>query len=244
MRNDLVINKQGLLIFGGEASDDYGMVIAEAPAFDRPIRKGNIYNVPGRSGSILLPEDAFEDTLREYRVWLTKDAGEDLAAAVNAVSAWLLSKTGYNRLEDNFEPDVYRLAYFSSSPTFTNGFMQNGETTLAFTCRPERFLKSGEQPIDASTPLTIYNPTRFNAKPLLHIEASGTVNIAISGRVMTATVSDYINIDCDTMNAYREPYENKNSDINGVFAELVPGDNSINITGATAATLTPRYYTI
>lgn len=244
MHNDNVINKQGLLIFGGEASDDYGMVVAEAPAFDRPIRKQNVFNVPGRNGAIILPQDAFEDTARSYNVWLTKEAGTDLAAAVDAVSAWLMSKTGYNRLEDSFEPDVFRLAYFASAPTFTNKLMQYGETTLTFTCRPERFLKAGEQSVDATSPLTIYNPTRFNAKPLIHIEGSGTVNIAISGRVMTANVVDYINIDCDALNAYREPYENKNSEIAGTFAELVPGDNTINITGATLATLTPRYFTI
>lgn len=244
MHNDNVINKQGLLIFGGEASDDYGMVVAEAPAFDRPIRKQNVFNVPGRNGAIILPQDAFEDTARSYNVWLTKEAGTDLAAAVDAVSAWLMSKTGYQRLEDSFEPDVFRLAYFSGSPTFTNKLMQYGETTLTFNCRPERFLKAGEQSVDVTSPLTIYNPTRFNAKPLIHIEGSGTVNIAISGRVMTADVVDYINIDCDALNAYREPYENKNSEIAGTFAELVPGDNTINITGATLATLTPRYFTI
>lgn len=244
MLNSFGTNKQGLIVYGGGSSADYGMVVAEAPAFDRPIRKQNVFNVPGRNGAIILPQDAFEDTARSYNVWLTKEAGTDLAAAVDAVSAWLMSKTGYQRLEDSFEPDVFRLAYFSGAPTFTNKLMQYGETTLTFNCRPERFLKAGEQSVDVTSPLTIYNPTRFNAKPLIHIEGSGTVNIAISGRVMTANVVDYINIDCDALNAYREPYENKNSEIAGTFAELVPGDNTISITGATLATLTPRYFTI
>ena len=56
--HDLVINKQGLLIFGGEASDGYGMVVAEAPAFDRPTRKSTVFNVPGRNGSIILKRRA------------------------------------------------------------------------------------------------------------------------------------------------------------------------------------------
>ena len=141
MHNDNVINKQGLLIFGGEASDDYGMVVAEAPAFDRPIRKQNVFNVPGRNGAIILPQDAFEDTARSYNVWLTKEAGTDLAAAVDAVSAWLMSKTGYNRLEDSFEPDVFRLAYFSGAPTFTNKLMQYGEN-FDIQLPPRAILKS------------------------------------------------------------------------------------------------------
>ena len=32
-------NRQGLIVYGGEASSDYGMVIAEAPSFDQPTRK-------------------------------------------------------------------------------------------------------------------------------------------------------------------------------------------------------------
>ena len=110
---DVGTNKRGLIVYGGEASADYGMVIAEAPTFEKATRKATVYNVPGRNGSIIFQQDAFNDVGRSYKVWLAPDEGEDLADKVSACSAWLISCTGYQRLEDSFEPDVYRLAYYN-----------------------------------------------------------------------------------------------------------------------------------
>ena len=45
---NMTTNKNGLFVYAGEASSDYGMVIAEAPAFERGKRKTTVYNVPGR----------------------------------------------------------------------------------------------------------------------------------------------------------------------------------------------------
>ena len=239
-------NRQGLLVWGGEASADYGMVIAEAPAFDKPAKRTDVFAVPGRNGSILFQDGSFEDVTRSYNVWIAERTG-NLADRVNALTAWLYSKSGYTRLEDNFEPDVYRLAYFSGSNDISNELTQYGQTTLTFTCRPERFYKSGEFPISVTNGDKLTNITRFASKPLIHIEAAGTVNVTINGITVTATVTDYINIDCERMNAYRLPSENLNDKITGAFPVIVPGTNSVGITVTgtlTAVTITPRYFTI
>lgn len=239
-------NRQGLLVWGGEASADYGMVIAEAPAFDKPVKRTDVFAVPGRNGSILFQDGSFEDVTRSYNVWIAERTG-NLADRINAFTAWLYSKSGYTRLEDNFEPDVYRLAYFSGSNDISNELTQYGQTTLTFTCRPERFLKSGEDPVSVTNGDKLTNITRFASKPLIHIEAAGTVNVTINGITVTATVTDYINIDCERMNAYRLPSENLNDKITGAFPVIVPGTNSVGITVTgtlTAVTITPRYFTI
>ena len=47
------------------------------------------------------------------------------------------------------------------------------------------------------------------------------------------------------MDSYRLPAENKNSMVSGQFIELVPGNNTIAITGtATKVTITPNYFSI
>ena len=111
MLNSLGTNKQGLIVYGDGSSADYGMVVAEAPAFERPSRKQTVYKVPGRNGAVIVQQDAWEDVGRSYKVWLTKDKDKDLVQYFNAVEAWLNSQNGYQRLEDSFEPDVFRLAY-------------------------------------------------------------------------------------------------------------------------------------
>ena len=91
----------------------------------------------------------------------------------------------------------------------------------------------------------IVNQTRFTAKPLIHIEGSGTVTVSIGGNTISASITDYINIDCETMNAYRLAAENKNSDISGSFPKIIPGENTVGITGTTTkVTIVPRYFTI
>ena len=239
-------NKQGLIVFGGEASSDYGMVVAEAPSFERATRKQTVYTVPGRNGTILFQEDAWEDVTRNYRVWLTYDSISALNEKVDALEAWLNSKTGYTRLEDNFEPGIYRLAYYSGGNEFSNDLTIKGEATLSFTCRPERFLKIGEKEDEISNGSLLHNPTKFKSKPLIHIEGSGNVTIGTGGNTLTITgLVDYINIDCERMNAYRLPAENRNSLVSGSFLKLAPGDNAFVITGnTTKVTIKPNYFTI
>ena len=153
-------NRQGLIVYGGEASDDYGIVVSEAPVFDKPVRKTEVFNVPGRNGSILFQQNAFEDVTRTYKVWVSEGV-DNLVTKVNAISAWLFSKTGYQRLEDSFEPDVFRLAYYSGGNEFANQLLMAAEADLSFTCRPERFYKDGENEIEVSNGDKINNLTRF-----------------------------------------------------------------------------------
>lgn len=238
-------NKQGLIVFGGESSADYGMVISEPPVFERASRKQTVYKVPGRNGSVIFQEDAWEDVGRSYRVWLAKDRDGSIVDQVNAVEAWLNSQSGYQRLEDSFEQDTFRLAYYLGGEGFTNELMLAGEATLKFTCRAERFLKTGAQEQAITNGDKIFNPTRFASKPLIHLEGSGVITLTIGGQTITANLDDYINIDCETMNAYREPTELKNSSIVGTFPKIKPGANAIGITGTlTGATIVPRFFTI
>lgn len=247
-------NKQGLIVFGGERSDSYGMVVSEAPSFERARRKQTVYTVPGRNGSVIFQEDAWEDVPRPYNVFIAEDLQEDsggnisgtLAERIDAFEAMLNSMKGYQRLTDNFEPDIYRRAYYSGGDGFTNELLSVGRATLNFTCDPRRFLISGETAINVTNGYVLNNPTRFEAKPLIHIEASNeTISVSIGGKTITAEVADYINIDCERMNAYRLPVENKNNKISGSFPTIASGNNTVGITGTfTKVTITPNFFTI
>lgn len=241
-------NRQGLIVYGSVDSSNYGIVVGESPAFERPARKQTIIQVPGRNGSVIFQENAWEDVVRQYEVWLDEDLahGNTLADKVTAFEAALNSENGYTRLEDNFEPDIYRLAYYSGGDAFSNEMTQYGRASLRFTCRPERFLKSGETPVSVTNGATLTNPTRFASKPIIHIEASNeTISVSIGGKTITAEVTDYINIDCERMNAYRLPVENRNDRISGTFPTIPSGSNTIGITGTyTKVEITPNWFSI
>lgn len=247
-------NKRGLIVWGGAQSSDYGIVVESCPAFDKPKRKMSVFNVPNRNGSVLFQENAFEDVVRNYNIWIDEQTVEDsggvesgtLAERVSAFTAMLYSKLGYQELSDNFEPDIFRLAYYSGGKDISNELTMYGKTTLSFTCRPERFLKTGKTAVTVANGDTMTNPTLFPSRPLIHIEGTGNITVMIGGVGITATgVVDYINIDCERMNAYREPSENMNSHIQGTFPNLLSGTNTITITGTTTLVqITPKYYTI
>ena len=242
---DQYTDRNGHFTFAGESSADFGVIITKAPKFEYPTRKAQAFEVPGRNGVILQQQDAWADVSRVYHVCLAVDYAADFADKVNDFSAWLNSVKGYQKLEDNFEPDIFRLAYYNGGGEITNEFMQYGEADVAFSCRPERFLQSGDITETIEDGDDITNPTRFTAKPLLHIEGSGNISITLGGVTMTAQVTDYINIDCESMNAYRQPAENMNNKIAGTFPRLNPGANVVALSGTiTAATIKPRFYTI
>ena len=248
-------NKQGLIVWGGEQSTNYGIVVSSAPVFDRPVKRANVYNVQGRNGSILFQDGSFDDVTRTYRVFITEDeqydsggslVSGDLASRVYAFSEWLYSKNGYQELTDNFEPDIYRLAYYSGGQNVTDNLLMYGETDIQFTCRPERFYTSGKTAETHTNGDTITNPTKYTSKPLIHIEGSGTVTVTLGGKTMTAVLgtADYIDIDCDRMNAYKGA-TNKNDKISGDFPVIKSGNNSLGTTGTiTLLKITPRYFVI
>ena len=248
-------NKQGLIVWGGVNSSNYGIVVEECPAFDKPKIRTDVFNIPGRNGSVLFQDGSFDDVARTYKIWVDENTQYDsggqvvsgtLADRVNAFTSALYSQKGYQKLTDNFEPDTYRLAYLTGGQDFTNELIQYGKSTLQFTCRPERFLVSGDTATAYTNGDTITNPTLFDAKPLIHIEATNqTVTVSIGGKTITAVVADYINIDCERMNAYRLPTENRNDKISGSFPVIKSGSNTITTTGTiTKLTVTPRYYNI
>lgn len=251
-------NKQGLIVYGGESSSSYGMVVAEAPAFERPKRKQTIYNVPGRNGSIIFQQDAWEDVTRSYKVWLTPSSNKTLVERVDALEAWLNSQNGYVRLEDNFEPDVYRLAYYSGGDGFSNSLTQYGEATLNFTCRPERFLKSGEIPISARLDnpylvVNVNNPTRFYCYPLISIRATSNAQIEFDNMTVTMPAPS-MTIDYDA----RAAYYNDGATIANYWIEFTGSQTFkpippqigktffIDVLSGTLNefTVTPRYFTI
>ena len=116
---------------------------------------------------------------------------------------------------------------------------REGEFDLAFDCKPERFLKSGEQPIEFTADGALFNQTLQDAKPMLRVYG----DIGIGSRTMTISdTTDYTDIDCESMDAYYEA-ENRNSNISGDFPILEPGENGVTLgSGITKLIITPRWW--
>ena len=230
------------ITFGG---DIIPAQIASAPRIIRPVRKITTVQIPGSNREIIDMEDAWETYEQSYSLFVGDGSMDSIQDILNDV-ALKLYKTGWQILLDDYEPDYYRLAYYIGPFDVQNKKTRVGKFDVTFKCRPERFLITGNTPISVATGNSIVNPTAFNAKPLIHITGSGNGTLTVNGTTMSFQgISDYLNIDCDRMDVYRLPAENRNSLMTGDFPVLKQGENLVSFTGGiSTVTITPRWWTI
>lgn len=228
--------------FGGETIPAF---IASAPHIIRPTRKMTVTPIPGSNRELVEMEDAWEVYDQPYRLFVGDGTEDSIQETLNDV-AEKLYKTDWQILIDDYEPDYFRLAYYQGPFDVENRKTRVGVFDIIFRCRPERYLISGNEPIEVESDDVLTNPTVYNSKPLIRIEGSGNGTLTVGGTVMSfEDIADYLNIDSDRMDVYRLPAENRNNLMTGDFPVLAPGENIISFTGGiTSVTVTPRYFVI
>ena len=230
------------IAFGGEVVPAF---IGTAPRIIRAQRKVTITQVAGTNREIVDMQDAWECYDQPYSLFVGNGSPDCIQENLDEV-ARILYKSGWQELYDEYEPDIFRLAYFTGPFDVENRYTRLGKFNISFRCRPERYLKTGSMPVDVANNGKITNPSDQKAKPLIHITGSGNGTVTVAGTTMTFTsIVDYLNIDCDTMNVYRLPAENRNSTMSGDFPVLAAGENTITFTGGVSTvTITPRFWVI
>lgn len=229
--------------FNNEDSCDYGLWISGSGTYDAPKRDVSKYSVPGRNGDLLIDNHRFNNIPLSYPAFISKD----FYYKFDDFKAFMLSQSGYLRLEDTYHPNEYRMAQFVG-PMNPDVKVLNvaGEFEIEFDCKPQRWLKVGEKAIEITSSTTINNPTLYTAKPLVRVYGTGTLVIG-SETIEINDVDSYVDIDCEIMDAYKDS-TNCNSDIeltSGGFFELEPGLNTITMDNSiTSIELTPRWWTI
>lgn len=228
--------------FDGKPLSEFGVYSSGKGTYATPSRSVEYVQVPGRNGNLIIDNGRFENIVVPYDSFIVEHLRERFAG----LRAFLLSRRGYKRLEDSFQPEEFRLASFSDSinPELTQ-LNREGTFALNFNCKPQRFLKIGEQEKEFTDDGTIYNPTLFDAKPLLRVYGTGSVSLNGSA-VRITDANEYTDIDCDTMNAYKGT-ENRNQYVEFVndAITLGEGENTILLNeDVTRVVITPRWWTI
>lgn len=172
------------LEFDGVSSRNYGVYITGEAVFNAPERDVEMITIPGRNGAFALDNGRFQNIEVSYPAGIFADNEEDFAVAISEFRNYLCSKRGYCRLQDEYNPDEYRLAIYKSGLEVEPAFLKAGEFTITFECKPQRFLTIGEtKQTIATSGDTITNPTLFESGPLLEVEGDG--NIEFNGYKIT-----------------------------------------------------------
>lgn len=230
---------ENYFIFNGESSADFGVWISGGGTYNAPARDVETASVPGRNGMVTFDNGRFENIQLTYPAFISRR----FQTRIDGFRAFLLSQRGYQRLEDTYHPDEYRLAiYHSGLSVETTARNLAGKFEVTFDCKPQRFLKSGENYVSVSSGSVLFNPTRFTALPL--IRATGNGSLTIGGTTITVSGnSGQIYLDSDLQDAYLGS-TNKNSKVTPNFPVLEPGDNLVTISGLTDVEIMPRWWTI
>lgn len=172
--------------FNGVSAADYGVYVTDVNVFNSAERAVEYITIPGRNGSFALDHGRFENITVEYECALGQDTDVDFATAISDFRNALAAAKGYQRLEDDMNPDEYRMAVFSKGLEAPTLNQQTATFKVEFNCKPQRYLKSGETAVTVAPNATITNPTLFDAHPLLQVWGYGDIGINDD----TVTISD------------------------------------------------------
>lgn len=235
------------LIFDGQNLADLGLHVSGAGTFGAPSRDVEEKEIPGRDGTLIIDNGRYDNIDIEYEGSVLAKSPLEYTRTIEKLRSFLSSRKGYKRLEDTYRMEEYRLASFIDGLDPDEILLQGSTFKLKFNCKPQRFLKDGEQKKVYTTSSSIYNPTFFNSKPLIRIYGSGSVTIdSITIKVTKPSTVDYVDIDSDMQDCYSGSL-NCNDCVtitNNEFPEFEPGSNKITLNGVTKVEITPRWYTI
>ena len=238
----------GVIIFNGIPSTNYGIHVETPPVYATPERDYEVVHIPGRNGDLVIDKGSYQNVTRKYSISVGEIDGNFTTLAAG-VSEWLHSASGYARLEDSYESDYFRLAYYVADVEMENLFHQAGKMLIEFNCKPARFLKAGERAVPFTTDGSISNPTFQKSFPKLTVVVSGSGTLTIGDRTITIsglTNSTRMVIDSELQDVYEEgSLTNLNSKVSfsDGFPLLSPGVNTITFTGSiTSVEVIPRWW--
>lgn len=239
----------GIITFNSVSSATVGINVETFPTYETPERDYESIHVPGRNGDVVIDTGTFRNTIRSYKVSMVASSSVPYYKTMNKVAEWLHSGSGYCRLEDTYEPDYYTYGYYKQKTSFENLFNEAGRATLNFECKPQRYLKTGDDVVTFSSPGTITNPTKYTSLPIITITTDNTTGTVGIGNC-SFTVKDgagTITVNSETQDVYTGT-ANKNyyvTLVSGSFPTLESGSNTITFSGGvTKVEIIPKWWTI
>lgn len=235
-----MIGMRTRMSYGGAASDQYQIFVADHSRFGAPRRLVEDVTIPGMNGTLTIDKGSYEDRQLTVSCYARKDCWD----SVQEFRQLLFRSVGYQRLFFSDDPEEFFLAKFRQAFDVSESDRVHAAFNLTFTCKPQRFLWSGEQIQEVTADgLRLANPTDQEAKPL--IRAYGTDGVLSVGSCMIYldAIDEYVDLDCELQEAMKGS-TNCNGNIRlGSWPVLGSGYTGITFGGnITKAEVTPRWW--
>lgn len=185
--------------------------------------------IPGRNGDLIWETGSYENRSGSASCFCLQT---DVEKAISSAGRFLMGKKGYRRLETSDDPDHYWLARVENSPQIAMRLRTLAPFEIGFDCKPQRFVKSGENTIVFTASGSLFNQYGQVALPFITLYGQGEGSLTIGDCVIEVRhIDGLLYLDSDTQNAYNDG-GNQNLNINApVFPVLGDGEIPIAFNG-------------
>lgn len=209
--------------FGNVTSTAFGVKVERRPNYPVAERVVEFIHVDGRNGDYIRDTGAYSNVTMTYSIYFTDDT-KSFQEQSRAIAMWLNGSSGYKRLEDSYDPDVFRMAVMSKYTEYENYFDTHGKVDVEFTCKPQRFLKSGDDPVGTYWGGRYMIPNDYMpCYPLIEVHGAGTIHYG-TANIIVGTNPIGTMFDTETMYSYWGNISNPQAQSFGGFVTAVANE--------------------
>lgn len=228
-------NEMPYLYYRGICSLDLGLYIRKGGkgSYYGASRSVDFEEIPGRNGDLIIDNKRYNNISVPYDFVLIEKDVRNFDELTHRVKSWLLSHVGYFELWDGYDKRYFRLGAYNDEVNIEEELRGLGEFSASFNCKPFKYSFDGQKMVNMTEAGSIVNPEYLPSAPYIRIYGSGNITLTINNdSFYFEDIEDYIEVDSESMNAYKgiSPLNNKMKTAN--FPEFIPGDNAIAWTGS------------
>ena len=150
-------------VYNGKKSSDFDVWTPSLEGLSTPQKRYTEIEVQGRNGNLIIEDGTFMNQKLTLKDCFTY---QNVSENIKGLTSFLNRQKGYQRLELSWLPDEYRMAQFVGGINTTIGDWERfGKFDLSFNCKPQRFLKSGEEPTIIIPPIAGMRATPYFVYP-------------------------------------------------------------------------------
>ena len=203
----------------------YGIYLQKPVEFSEAVPVVEVQTIPGRNGDLIWETGSYENRSGSASCFCLQ---KDVEKAVSSAGRFLMGKRGYRRLETSDDPDHYWLARVENSPQIAMRLRTLAPFDIGFDCKPQRFLKDGENTVVFTESGSILNQYGQVALPLITLYGDGSGWLTIGKITISVTSLDgTLFLDSETQNAYNNAGNQNMNIIAPVFPVLPDGESLV-----------------
>ena len=199
--------------------------------------------VPGRNGKLIFDTGSYENRTGTASCFCLQ---QNVERAISSAGRYLMGQKGYRRLETSDDPNHYWVARVKNSPQIAQRLRVLAPFDIVFDCKPQRFLKIGENAILFGSGGSLFNQYGQIALPIISVYGQGSGRLTVGDCVVNIkNIDGLLHLDSDTQNAYNEK-GNQNANIDApVFPVLDDGEVPIAFSGGIERVeIVPRWWEV